>query len=153
MSDTQAWSLLVGFFMTMIISLLKQAGLPKLMNSLIAITSCVIAGLVTAAATGQFHGTTAVAAIAIVFASAQGLYQTFWNIPALSEGEAKLSAATSIVKTTKPTNLTRQSSEAIADSWARLVESAKTVVDWDTHVKDVEKKLEHVRSELKDASE
>lgn len=89
------------------------------------------------------------AAVAIVFASAQGIYQTFWSIPGLSDAEATLSAKSSFIKGSQVGEQSGKTLDAIKINWTQMVTDAQAVLDVDTYVKSLEEKIGHVEEELK----
>lgn len=95
MGNVEAMALIVGVVMPLIVTLVKQSGLDRRWNQLIAIVACALAGAGTAWATGQFTGTTVVAAIAIVLATAQVNYNLLWRD---TKTEEVLNLVTSIKK-------------------------------------------------------
>lgn len=95
MTNVEAAALIVGIAMPALVSILKQAGLSRRWNLLIAIVACVGAGVLTAYATGQLTGSAVIVATAIVFSVAQATYQAFWKG---TDAERLLNESTSIVK-------------------------------------------------------
>ena len=93
MSTTEL-AALVGILMPVIVTIVKRAKLAPLWNALIAIAACGIAGTLTAWLNGDFVATSVATAILAVYAVAQGLYQTFWNLAPMAGAESKLNKAT-----------------------------------------------------------
>jgi predicted ABC-type exoprotein transport system permease subunit len=85
MGKTEAAALIVGVLMPLLVNVLKQAGLPRRWNLLIALAACAGAGAVTSWATGQLTGEAVVVSIAIVFSAAQAAYQMYFRDSKLVE--------------------------------------------------------------------
>lgn len=92
-TDTQVLAGIVGVVMPMLITFVTQAGLSKAWNMLIAISSCVLAGIITVVLSGDF-GDLPQASITI-FALSQAAYNLYWKNFAFS---GTLNEKTSIVK-------------------------------------------------------
>lgn len=93
-TNTQVLAGIVGVSMPIIITFVTQAGLSKVWNMLIAIGSCILAGIITVALSGDFSDLPQ-AAITI-FALSQAAYNLYWKNLNIS---GTLNEKTSIVKT------------------------------------------------------
>jgi len=85
----------VGVFMPVLITLVKQWGLPRWANLLIALASCGIAGLLTVLARGELNWADWAAALTAVFVASQAVYAAFWKDSGI---ETYLNHLTSIKK-------------------------------------------------------
>jgi cell division protein FtsL len=85
MGKVEAAALIVGILMPLLVSVLKQAGLPRQVNLLIALAACAGAGVLTAYATGQLTGQAIIVSVAIIFSAAQVAYQAYWRDSKLVE--------------------------------------------------------------------
>ena len=92
-TNTQVLAGIVGIVMPVIITFVTQAGLSKIYNMLIAIASCLLAGVITVALSGDFSDLPK-AAITI-FALSQAAYNLYWKNLNIS---GTLNEKTSIVK-------------------------------------------------------
>ncbi len=79
MGATEAAALIVGIVMPLLVAVVRQAGLPRWANTLIALAACGGAGMLTAWATGELTGQAVIVSIAIVFSAAQAAYQLYWR--------------------------------------------------------------------------
>jgi ABC-type uncharacterized transport system permease subunit len=95
MSNTQTAALIVGTLMPFLITVVKQAGLPRWGNLLISVAACTGAGVLTAWAAGTFKTADVLSAVMVVFVAAQAVYAAYWRNVDL---EPKLNDATSIIK-------------------------------------------------------
>jgi len=85
----------IGVLMPFLITLVKQWGLSKRWNLLIAIGSCALAGFLTVLAAGNVNWADWGAAALAVFGASQAVYVAFWKD---SGTEAALNIKTSIIK-------------------------------------------------------
>jgi len=95
MNTSQAIAAIVGLLMPIIITIVKQAGFSRTANFAIAVASCVIAGGLTAWATGKLTPANIVGDIAIVLTASQAIYASFWKDSGV---ESKLNDLTSVKK-------------------------------------------------------
>lgn len=102
MTKMQAVAAIVGIVLPLVVSFLKQAGLQKWANSLIAAVVCAGAGVLTAYVMGQFTTGPILVAVATVFTVAQAEYLAFWQGSGV---EAKYTEITSIVKASNPSTV------------------------------------------------
>ena len=96
MTKTQMAALIVGILMPFLVTVLKQHGLSRTWNLVIAIAACAVAGVVVVWAAGTaFTWANVVGIIGLVFTAAQGFYAAYWrNSPA----EAIINLKTSLKK-------------------------------------------------------
>lgn len=85
MGKVEAAALIVGVLMPLLVAVLRQVGLPRQVNVLLALAVCAGAGVLTAYASGAFTGQAVVVSIALVFAAAQAAYQMYWRDSKLVE--------------------------------------------------------------------
>lgn len=76
---TVAIAALVGLVLPMVITIVKQAGLPRWANLIIAIGSCIIAGTVTVWARGQLDWANWTVAVSAVITASQAAYAAYWR--------------------------------------------------------------------------
>lgn len=78
-SDLDMWSALVGFGLPALIAVLVQSHWSAQIKGVITAAVCVLGGFVTAALTGDLHGTTIVRSVLVVLGSAVTFYRVFWK--------------------------------------------------------------------------
>jgi len=92
LSDVHLWYLLVGFFLPLVVSFLKQPGWSKKTTTLVTFLVFIVVGAVTVYLLGAFTGRTVVSSILIVAAISLVFYQGFWKPTGVDE---KVMVATS----------------------------------------------------------
>jgi len=95
MDNTQTIALLIGALMPFIITLVKQSGLNRWWNLLIAVASCGIAGTLTVWARGELQWGNWLAVVGVVFVASQAVYAAFWKDSGV---ETKIDELSSIIK-------------------------------------------------------
>jgi len=81
MTKTAAVAAIVGVLIPFVISILKQAKLPRWANMLITIIVCAGAGLLTVYAVGDlsFTPSNILVTIGLVFVASQAVYASYWR--------------------------------------------------------------------------
>lgn len=77
--NTETIALIIGIVLPALISIVKQAGLNRWINTAIAIGTCALAGFVTVWARGEIDWRNWAAAAAIILGVASTVYATFWR--------------------------------------------------------------------------
>lgn len=98
MTNVAGAALITGALMPFLITILNQAGLPKIWNELITILACGAAGAVTVWATGGFANFKVgnlIGVIALVFVASQAAYASYWKN---TSTEVALNEKTSLIK-------------------------------------------------------
>lgn len=91
MTDAAMWALIVGAFLPVFVSLVKQSTWPKYAKALVAFVVFAASGFVTAYLSGALNGRTIVSCILIVTVTAYTLFQNFYKPTGL---DAKISGLT-----------------------------------------------------------
>lgn len=90
------WSLVVGFFSPIVISMLQQPGWSNQVRALVAFIFCALVAIPTAYFAGDLEGKDYVASGLLILVTAIASYRDFWKPTAVSP---KIEAATSGGKT------------------------------------------------------
>lgn len=92
MSDLEMYSLLVGFFLPLGISVVQQPRWPDGLRAVCTFVLCAVAGLGTAYFQGDLTGRRVISAVLLVLVAALTSYRNFWKPTRLAPA---LEAATS----------------------------------------------------------
>lgn len=75
----EQWSLVVGFLLPALVSIVNRAEWKAWVKAVVALLASVVVGTVTAMLGGQFTGANWVTSIGIVFGVSQAAYLTWWK--------------------------------------------------------------------------
>lgn len=92
LSDVHLWYLLIGFFLPLVVSFLKQPGWSKKTTTLVTFLVFIVVGAITVYLLDAFSGRSLVSSILIVAAISLVFYQGFWKPTGIDE---KVTIATS----------------------------------------------------------
>ena len=84
LSDYQMLSLLIGFVLPLVISVIQQPSWSKPLRAWVTLAVCVITGFLIVYTTGQLNGKSLVTSILIVLVAALATYSKFWKPSSLS---------------------------------------------------------------------
>lgn len=98
LSDLDIWNILVGFFLPVAVSVIKQPRWSKPVKTIAAFVVFVIVGFITAWLAGVLDGATIIRCILVVALSALTFYNSFWKPLG---ADAKITHATSPRNTRK----------------------------------------------------
>jgi hypothetical protein len=79
MSNLEMWSLLVGFFLPLVIAAIQRASWSNPVRAAVAFVSCVVAGLGTVWLAGNFNTKDIVSSILVVLVTALATYKGLWK--------------------------------------------------------------------------
>lgn len=90
MNDAAMWSLIVGFFLPIIVNFIVNATWSPAVKSLVAFAAAVVVGVITAVVTGAYAGLGIPSAILLTLVVAITSYQNFWKqvAPTMQRGAA-----------------------------------------------------------------
>jgi len=104
MGANEAWAIIVGFALPVIVAVIKQDGFSKYVNDMLAFLTCIVGGLgVAYFAGGLQYGCPTwqtcleviVIDVALVLTEAFTLYKMFWKPSGI---DARITSATSVFK-------------------------------------------------------
>lgn len=79
MTDLQMWTLIVGFFAPLLVSVLRQPWMTRRWRLALVVAASLVLGIVTAYLTGQFTGRSAVSAVLVVLVVSIAMYEGLWK--------------------------------------------------------------------------
>lgn len=91
MTDMAMWSLIVGFFLPILVSLIKQSKWSKTAKVLLAFALFIVVGFVTAYLSGLLEARTIISSILIIAVVSLTMYQSFYKPTGI---DAKVSSVT-----------------------------------------------------------
>ena len=79
MSDAAGWTLIVSTLAPLLVAVVQRPNLSKRIRSLIMLAAAVVDGLVTTAVSGEWHGKTPIAMIALAVVAIESAYKGLWK--------------------------------------------------------------------------
>jgi ABC-type uncharacterized transport system permease subunit len=92
MSNLEMWSLVVGFFMPLVIAAVQRSTWQPPLRALVALIMCIIASLGTVWFAGEFNTDDVISSILLVLVTSISTYKGLWKPTAVAP---KIEAATS----------------------------------------------------------
>lgn len=86
MTNLEMWSLLVGFFLPLVISAIQRASWSNPVRALVALGACVVAALGTVWLAGDFNTKDIVSSVLLVLVTALATYKGLWKPTGVSPG-------------------------------------------------------------------
>ncbi|MFL6071792.1 MAG: hypothetical protein ACJ73S_00055 [Mycobacteriales bacterium] len=79
MTNAAGWTLIVSALAPLLVAVVQRPNLSKRVRSLIMLAAAVVDGLLTTALSGEFHGKTPIAMIALAVVAIESAYNGLWK--------------------------------------------------------------------------